>query len=165
MPQLNPEFFLSQIFWLVVTFSFLLLFLWKISLPRIGSVLEKRESKINNDIQTAKRIQTEAEKIQSEIDKKIINAHEETTNLIKESTLNFQKNANEKLMKLDSELGKKIDDSVAIIENNKNKAKQEIQKQINEIVKIILSKLTSVQVKDEEIRDAISKNHSKMVDW
>ena len=54
MPQLNPEFFVSQLFWLVVTFSFLLLFLWKVSLPRIGSVLEKRENKINNDIETAK---------------------------------------------------------------------------------------------------------------
>ncbi len=46
MPQLNPEFFVSQLFWLVVTFSFLLVFLWRISLPRIGSVLEKREKKI-----------------------------------------------------------------------------------------------------------------------
>ena len=57
MPQLNPEFFISQLFWLAVTFSFLLLFLWKISLPRINSVFEKREGKINNDIETAKQLQ------------------------------------------------------------------------------------------------------------
>ena len=67
MPQLNPEFFLSQLFWLVVTFSFLLFFLWKVSLPRISSVLEKRENKINNDIKTAKQLQIEAEKIQDQI--------------------------------------------------------------------------------------------------
>jgi len=60
MPQLNPEFFLSQVFWLVITFSFLLIFLWRISLPRISSVLEKRENKINDEIQTAKKLQTEA---------------------------------------------------------------------------------------------------------
>ena len=47
MPQLNPEFFLSQLFWLVITFSFLLIFLWKISLPRIDSALKRRE-KIND---------------------------------------------------------------------------------------------------------------------
>ena len=46
MPQLDPEFFVSQLFWLVVTFSFLFLFLWKVSLPRIGFILEKRENKI-----------------------------------------------------------------------------------------------------------------------
>ena len=64
MPQLNPEFFLSQVFWLVITFSFLLIFLWRISLPRISSVLEKRENKINNEIHTAKKLQTEAKEIQ-----------------------------------------------------------------------------------------------------
>ena len=58
MPQLNPEFYLSQVFWLVITFSFLLIFLWRISLPRISTVLEKREDKINNDIQKAKNLQT-----------------------------------------------------------------------------------------------------------
>ena len=63
MPQLNPEFFVSQLFWLVVTFSFLLVFLWRISLPRIGSVLEKREKKINDDIATTKELHKEAESI------------------------------------------------------------------------------------------------------
>ena len=65
MPQLEQtEFFISQLFWLVLTFSFLLIFLWRISLPRISSVLEKRENKINNDIESAKQQQTEAEEIE-----------------------------------------------------------------------------------------------------
>ena len=65
MPQLNPEFFVSQLFWLVVTFSFLLVFLWRISLPRIGSILEKRDKKINDDFATAKKLQEEAESSQT----------------------------------------------------------------------------------------------------
>ena len=80
MPQLNPEFFVSQIFWLVLTFSFLLLFLWKVSLPRIGSVLEKRENKINNDIETAKQLQIEAEEIQKQIEQKLHDAKEQNFN-------------------------------------------------------------------------------------
>ena len=46
MPQLNPEFFISQIFWLCITFGCLFIFLWKYSLPRIHNVLEKRSKKI-----------------------------------------------------------------------------------------------------------------------
>ena len=60
MPQLNPDFYFSQLFWLFITFSILLIFLWKISLPRITSVLTRRERKINNDIENAKKLQTEA---------------------------------------------------------------------------------------------------------
>ena len=79
MPQLNPEFFVSQLFWLVVTFSFLLIFLWRISLPRISTVLEKRESKINNDMETAKQLQAEAEGIQEKIDQSLEEAKESTS--------------------------------------------------------------------------------------
>ena len=68
MPQLNPEFFVSQLFWLVVTFSFLFVFLWRVSLPRIGNVLEKRERKINEDLSAAKELQAEASKIQETIE-------------------------------------------------------------------------------------------------
>ena len=93
MPQLNPEFFVSQLFWLVVTFSFLLLFLWKVSLPRIGSVLEKRENKINNDIETAKQLQIEAEKIQAQIEQKLHNFKEQNISLIKNSAVDLQNKA------------------------------------------------------------------------
>ena len=109
MPQLDPEFFVSQLFWLVVTFSFLFLFLWKVSLPRIGSVLEKRENKINNDIKTAKQLQIEAEKIQDQIEQKLHDSKEQNISLIKNSTVNLQNKASEELSRLDKELNKKIE--------------------------------------------------------
>ena len=63
MPQLNPEFFLSQLFWLAVFFSFLFIFLWKVSLPRIATVLEKRQNKINDNLSSAKELQEKAQEI------------------------------------------------------------------------------------------------------
>ena len=58
MPQLNPEFFVSQLFWLAVFFSFLLIFLWRVSLPRIAKVLEKRQKvleKKKEEVEEAKK--------------------------------------------------------------------------------------------------------------
>jgi F-type H+-transporting ATPase subunit b len=82
MPQLNPEFFVTQLFWLVVTFSFLLVFLWRISLLRIGNVLEKRQRKINEDLTTAKELQNEAEKIQDTIETQLKQARAPAPTLI-----------------------------------------------------------------------------------
>ena len=90
MPQLNPEFFVSQLFWLVVTFSFLLVFLWRISLPRIGNVLEKRERKINEDLTTAKELQAEAEKIQDMIENQLKKARADSSEMIKSSSTILQ---------------------------------------------------------------------------
>ena len=162
MPQLNPEFFVSQLFWLVLTFSFLLLFLWKVSLPRIGSVLEKRENKINNDIKTAKQLQIEAEKIQGQIDQQLHDPKEQNISLIKNSTVNLQNKASEELSNLDNELNKKIEKSAIVIENNKKESLKQIHEQIYEITKLTLSKLSSVQINEQEIRESVVNARSRV---
>ena len=93
MPQLNPEFFVTQLFWLVVTFSFLLVFLWRISLPRISNVLEKRERKISEDLTTAKELQNEAEKIQETIESQLKRARTDASEMIKSSSISLQDKA------------------------------------------------------------------------
>ena len=161
MPQLNPEFFISQLFWLIVTFSFLLLFLWKISLPRINSVFEKREGKINNDIETAKQLQTEAEEMQNQIEQQLHKTREQTKGLIKDSILNLQNQTTEKLIKLDDKLNKKIDESAKVIKNNKEESLKQIHNQIHDITKLALSKISSVTVSIEEIKESVAKTQSK----
>jgi len=155
MPQLNPEFFISQLFWLVVTFSFLVVFLWRISLPRIGSVLDKRERKINEDLATAKKLQLEAEKIQEEINYQLIQARSETTNILKKTTTTLQDKAQEQLEKLDRELDTNINESAKNIEKNKQESLLKIQDQIHDITKLTLSKIANFNVSDEEIKNAV----------
>ena len=162
MPQLNPEFFVSQLFWLVVTFSFLLLFLWKVSLPRIGSILEKRENKINNDIEAARKLQIEAEEIQNQIEQKLHDVKEQNFNLIKNSTINLQNKALEELLKIDDELNKKIEKSANVIENNKKEALKQIHEQIQDITKLALSKLSLFQVNENEIKESVANAQSRV---
>ena len=157
MPQLNPEFFISQLFWLVITFSFLIVFLWKISLPRINTALERRENKINDDIESSKKLQTEAEKIQLDITKQLTNSKEEVDKLIKKSLISFQKKSDEELINIDKKLENKIDESSKIILNNKNDAVNQINQQIFEITKLTLSKITSIKITDQEIKNSVSK--------
>ena len=151
MPQLDPEFFLSQLFWLVVTFSFLLIFLWKITLPRISSALEKREGKINDDIQSAKKLQLEAEKIQSEIQVQIQQANDQAASLIRESSMRLQNKNNERLKDFDKELQAKIESASNEINKNKNESLSNINKQTIDITKMIISKFTSIKVSENDI--------------
>jgi F0F1-type ATP synthase membrane subunit c/vacuolar-type H+-ATPase subunit K len=65
MPQLNNEFFVSQIFCLAVFFTFLFVFLWRVSLPRIATVLEKRQNKIDESLSSAKELQEQAMEIEA----------------------------------------------------------------------------------------------------
>ena len=162
MPQLNPEFFVSQLFWLVVTFSFLLVFLWRISLPRISNILEKRERKINEDLTAAKELQTEAENIQDKIEQQLKQARSDASELIKSSSASFQDKAQNKITKLEKELDEKITDSSNKIEKSKNESLNQIQSQINEITKLTLSKVTSFELTDDEIKNAVQNSERSL---
>ena len=53
MPQLNPEFWVSQIFWLTLTFGILYVVLSKLILPKISNNLESRKSQILENIEAS----------------------------------------------------------------------------------------------------------------
>ena len=162
MPQLNPEFFVSQLFWLVVSFSFLLVFLWRISLPRIESVLDKRERKINDDISAAKKLQEEAEEIQKKIDEQLQKARLENNDFIKNTSIGLQEKINNELDKIEKNLDKKIEESENVIKKNKNESIEQIYDQIQEITRLTLSKISNFQVTNDEIRDVVSKIERKI---
>lgn len=163
MPQLNPEFFISQLFWLVLTFTFLLVFLWRISLPRISLVLEKRESKINDDVAVAKQLQVEAEEIQKKIDNQLRQAKTEASDLIKKASSNFQEYSTKELHQLDDKISKKLEESASIIEKNKVESLQKIHDQIYEITKLALSKISSVHASNHEIKEIVDIVEQKAV--
>ena len=55
MPQLNPEFWISQIFWLILTFGIMYIVLSKFILPKISNNLESRKSQILENIEAAEK--------------------------------------------------------------------------------------------------------------
>tara|TARA_B100000029_G_scaffold445124_1_gene465344 strand:+ start:241 stop:732 length:492 start_codon:yes stop_codon:yes gene_type:complete len=158
MPQLNPEFFVSQLFWLVVTFSFLFVFLWRVSLPRIGNVLEKRDRKISEDLTAAKELQVEAEKIQETIENQLKQARADASEMIKSSSISLQEKAEAELRKLDKDIESKLDESAKEIEKSKSQSIAQINKQIHEITKLTISKVATFDVSDDEIKNAISNS-------
>ena len=62
MPQLDPTYWASQIFWLILIFTFLYLALSKLFIPKIKDVIDDRENKIKDDLDEAQKLKNVAEK-------------------------------------------------------------------------------------------------------
>lgn len=146
MPQLNPEFYISQVFWLTITFVFLLFFMWKFSLPRIKNALEKRNAKIDTNLQNAKKIQIDSEKLQKKIDGELTKVKTETQTLIKESINNFKNDADEKIKLLDKELKIKINNAEETLKQEEKTALMNIKKDVDQLILLAVSKLTGVNL-------------------
>lgn len=63
MPQLDPAGFLTQLFWLVVTFVILCLLMWRVALPKIADLLQERQERMDDDLQRAERLKDDAAKV------------------------------------------------------------------------------------------------------
>lgn len=61
LPQLNPDHFAGQLFWLALTFLFLYFVLSQVAIPRIGTVIEERRDKIADDIDRAAEFKAQAD--------------------------------------------------------------------------------------------------------
>ena len=85
MPQLDPEFWISQIFWLILTFGILFIVLSKFILPNISTNLENRKSQILDNIETADKQRIDSENKIKEFDKIIFDSKNEAKNIINEA--------------------------------------------------------------------------------
>ena len=108
MPQLNPEFWISQIFWLTLTFGILYIFLSKLILPKISSNLELRKSQIQENIEAAEKHREDSETKLKEYDEIILKGKLEAKNIFKETREKVIKDINSKKEKLDNEIDKEI---------------------------------------------------------
>jgi len=82
MPQLNTEFWASQIFWLILIFSILYIIIWKIFLPKITDIIENRKSRIIGDLNETQKLKENAEKKLSEYNKIIEDTKKEAKKII-----------------------------------------------------------------------------------
>jgi len=115
MPQLDPEYWTAQIFWLILTFSILYVIILKIFLPRITLSIENRKSKIINDLQ-------EAQKLKENAENKLIEYN------------NILENSKKEAKKIIEDCKKKINND---IENKKKKFADEIEKELISVEKEI----------------------------
>ena len=72
MPQLNPEFWFSQIFWLIISFGIMFILLSKFVLPKISENLEIRKAQILENIEVAEKQREESDKKLKEYEKLIL---------------------------------------------------------------------------------------------
>ncbi len=160
MPQLNPEFWISQIFWLVLTFGTLYLALSKLILPKISANLEKRKSEILENIEAAEKSREESEEKIKEYNKIVQDSKIEAKNYFNQTREKILKDINQKKENLDKEINEEIRKTEIEIEDLKNKAPEKISKIAIEISTDVIRQLTSIEVNNSSI-SAIVKDLSK----
>ena len=162
MPQLNPEFWISQIFWLTLTFGILYIVLSKLILPKISANLELRKSQIQDNIEAAEKQRKDSESKLKEYDDIIFKSKLEAKNIFKDSREKVIKDINSKKETLENQINEEIKKAEKEIEVVKKSAPEKINKIAIEASSELVKKLIGAEINNSSISaivDDLSKKN------
>jgi len=151
MPQLNPEFWISQIFWLTLTFGTLYIILSKLILPKISANLELRKSQIQENIEAAEKQRESSEAKIKEYDEIILKSKLEAKNIFREAREKVIKDINSKQNVLDKQIDEEIQKAEKEIQVLKDNAPIKINKIAIETSSELIKKLIGAEVNNSSI--------------
>ena len=165
MPQLNPEFWISQIFWLTLIFGALYVLLSKFILPKISNNLETRKSQIVENIEAAEKQRKESDQKIKDYENIINEAKIEAKNIFNQAREKILKDINNKKESLKKEIDQEIKKAETEILELKNKSPEKINKIAIETSADLIKKIVGVQVNNSNIsaivEDISKKNKEK----
>ena len=162
MPQLNPEFWISQIFWLTLTFGVLYVILSKLILPKISSNLELRKSQIQDNIEAADKRRESSEAKLKEYDNIVLKSKSDAKNILGDAKENALKEINAKRKTIEKQIDEEIEKAQQEINVLKKSAPEKINKIAKEMASEILKKLIGSEINNSSISaivDDLSKKN------
>jgi F-type H+-transporting ATPase subunit b len=107
MPQICPDWFPNQMFWLVVALVVIFLILSRIALPRIGAVLAERAGSISNDLAAAEEFRAKAAAAEKAYDKALTDARAEANRIIAATKAEIQAELATELQRAEAQISAK----------------------------------------------------------
>ncbi len=129
MPQLDPKYWASQAFWLILVFTILYISIAKFYLPKIKNNLDNRENRIKNDLDDANKFKELSDSKLREYEKILENAKKEVLKIHIESKAILDRNIQSKKEAIEKEIENEI---------------QKVQKEINELKKDSISDIQKI---------------------
>jgi F-type H+-transporting ATPase subunit b len=151
MPQLNPEFWISQIFWLTLTFGILYLVLSKLILPKISANLETRKSQILENIEAAEKQREDSEMKLKEYEEIISKSKLEAKTIFNQAREKALKDINAKKEVLEGQIDEEISKAEKEIKTLRNGAPDKINKIAIETSSELIQKLIGAEVNNSSI--------------
>lgn len=127
LPQFDPTWFPSQIFWLAITFAAMYLFFHYMALPDLFSIKSKRQNKINGDLQRAEEMQTEAANLRDACDKELQGARAQADTLLQNQENTAKQKLEESLAAFRSKAEKQITETENRVQQNQKKIMSDVE--------------------------------------
>ena len=163
MPQLDPKYWASQAFWLILVFSILYISIAKFYLPKIKNNLDDRENKIKEDLDEANKIKSLSEKKLEEYNIILENSKKEVTKILLESKNKLNSDIQNKKDKMEKEIENEISKAQKEILELKKNSINSINNISEEIASNIIEKISGDKLNESSVKAAVEDVSKKNV--
>ena len=161
MPQLDPTYWASQAFWLILIFTLLYLALSKMFIPKIKESIDDRENKIKDDVDEAQELKSVAEQKLKEYEITIENAKKEVQKILLESKNKLSSDIQNKKKKFEKELEREIENAEKEIESLKKESLRNISIISEEMASRVIEQISGEPMNESSIKAAILESSKK----
>ena len=163
MPQLDPTYWASQAFWLILVFTTLYILISKFYLPKIKDNLDNRENKIKEDLENANKFKEQSEVKLKEYDVILENAKKEITKIHFESKNTLDKDIQSKKEKIEREIEKEIAKAQKEISELKKTSISTIQNISRDITSNIIENISGDKLNESSIKAVVEEVSKKNI--
>ena len=163
MPQLDPKYWASQAFWLILVFSILYISISKFYLPKIKKNLDDRESKIKEDLDEANKLKNLSEKKIKEYEIILENSKKEVTKILLESKNILNKDIKNKKDSMEKEIENEISKAQKEILEMKKNSISSISNISQEIASNIIEKISGDKLNESSTRAVVEDIYKKNI--
>jgi len=164
MPQLNPEFWASQVFWLILIFSSLYVIIWKLFLPKITNSIENRKLKIVNDLNETQKLKDNAEKKLQEYNEIIENSKKDAKKIIEDGKKELNREIESKKQKFNEEIEKELTNVEKEIKNLKKSSMLAINKIAEDISSEIIKQVVGTEINKSKLSAVVQDISKKKIE-
>jgi F-type H+-transporting ATPase subunit b len=140
-PPFDPSTFASQLIWLAIFFAALYVIASKLALPRVGSILSERRSRITGDLDAAARMKGEADAANSAYEKALAGARSRAQAIAGETRARLAARAEEQRKTLEASLHAKLAEADRAISATKSAAMANVRDIAQEAAAAIVTRL------------------------
>ena len=163
MPQLDPTYWVSQAFWLILVFSILYISVAKSYLPKIKKNLDDRENKIKEDLDTANKLKDLSELKLKEYEKILENSKKEVIKIHLDSKSKLDKDILEKKEMMEREIEIEITLAHKEITELKKDSILDIQKIAKDLTSNIIENISGDKLNESSIASAVEDVSKKNI--
>lgn len=157
MPQLDPTWFASQLFWLCITFAVLYFVLSRVVLPPLLDVTARRQQTVTGDIEQAQSFKAQADSARQEYERLMAETRAQAQQLTTDALAAHKAKSDAADKEMDRQIEQKLRDAKQRITARKEELITALTPTAAELTSLIVEKLTQRALSNDQVNRVIGQ--------